>query len=417
MTGGFVVEGGRRLCGDVTVKGAKNAVLPLLAAALMAEDEVVLEGCPRLMDVENMAGILRGLGCRVRRQGDCLTVDPRSADCFEMPERLSGELRSSIFLLGPILGRFGQAVCSYPGGCEIGLRPIDLHLSGLRALNASIEEAHGRINCLPSVLIGAPIHLDYPSVGATENIMMAAAKARGVTTITNPAKEPEIADLQDFLNAMGARVSGAGSDHITIEGVKRLGGTVYRPITDRIAAGTYLAAAAMTAGDVTVKNIQPRHIAAITAKLTETGCRLDSTETSVRLRAPARLRAPQRLETLPYPGFPTDMQAQMFALACIAKGTTIIQENVFESRYRHAAELTRMGADVTIRDRLAIITGVDELTGAEVQAGDLRGGAALVLAGLVAQGTTTVQGAGYIDRGYERLEEVLGSLGANIRKF
>lgn len=416
MVGDYVVCGGKRLQGSVVIKGAKNAVLPLLAASLLAEDEVVLENCPQLADVENMMSILRRLGCSARRQGDTLLIDTRSADSYEMPEQLAGEMRSSIFLLGPILGRFGQAVCAYPGGCEIGLRPIDLHLSGLRALHADIEESYGKIRCHPALLKGAAIHLDYPSVGATENIMMAAVKAAGETTLYNAAKEPEIEDLQNFLNAMGADVRGAGSDTIVVHGVTRLHGVRYRPIADRIVAGTFLAAAAITGGDVVVKDICPRHIAAITAKLVETGCTLQTDIDSVRILSDGRLRALQRLETLPYPGFPTDMQAQMFALSCVARGTTVISENVFESRYRHAAELVRMGANVTIRDRLAIITGVEYLTGAEVQAADLRGGAALVIAGLRARGTTTVHGARYIDRGYEHLEQNLQKLGAYIKK-
>lgn len=417
MAGGFIVNGGNKLEGSVTIKGAKNAVLPLLAACVLTEEEIVLENCPYLADVENMLSILRQLGCYAQRQGDSLIINAKNAHSYEMPEELSGEMRSSIFLLGPVLGRFGQAVCTYPGGCEIGLRPIDLHLSGLRALHAHIEESYGKIRCHPAVLKGAQIHLDYPSVGATENIMMAAVKAKGETVLQNAAKEPEIEDLQNFLNAMGANVRGAGSDTIIVRGVNRLHGVRYTPIADRIAAGTYLAACAMTGGDVCVRDIQPRHIAAVTSKLVEAGCTLQSGANYVRLMSDGRLRAFQRLETLPYPGFPTDMQAQMFALSCVAEGTTVISENVFESRYRHAAELTRMGANVTIRDRLAIITGVNKLTGAEVHSADLRGGAALVMAGLVARGQTRVNGIRYIDRGYERMDEVLKSLGADIRRF
>jgi UDP-N-acetylglucosamine 1-carboxyvinyltransferase len=347
-------------------------------------------------------------------EGNSVCLNAKGARLWEMPEHLSRELRSSIFLLGPILGRFGRALFTYPGGCEIGLRPIDLHLKGLRQLNAGIEEAHGYIVCKPSRLRGAMVNLDYPSVGATENIMMAAVKAEGRTIIQNAAREPEIEALQDFINAMGGMVHGAGSSVIEIVGVKELYGTEFELPPDRIVAGTYLAAAAMTRGDLELTDVKSAHLMPVISKLREAGCVVTESAGQLRLRCDHQLQSVKRIETMPYPGFPTDMQAQFCTLSAVSHGTTVIVENVFENRFRHVGELTRMGADITVHDRMAIIHGVECLTGASVCARDLRGGAALVLAGLVAEGNTRVDEIRYIDRGYEALDRDLALLGADI---
>ncbi len=416
MSDHFVIRGGRKLDGTLRVPGAKNAVLPLLAACLLSEDEVVLQDCPRLTDVENMIRILRGMGVKIRMEGSTLLADPSGAQDSALPAGVSGELRSSIFLLGSILSRFGRADCPYPGGCDIGLRPIDLHLKGLRAMGVRIEEAGGRILCHPSRLVGADIVLDYPSVGATENIMMAAARAEGTTVIMNAAQEPEIADLGDMINAMGGRVNGAGESVVTIQGVRKLHGVTHRMIPDRIVAGTYLMAAAITGGDVLLTQACPLHLSPVLHKLESMGCRVQVRGSQVRLQGAQPLMGASRIDTLPYPGFPTDLQAQIFALATVARGSTMIVENVFENRFRHAPELVRMGARVEIAGRVATIRGVDRLHGATVSATDLRAGAALVLAGLNAEGSTRVENIAHIDRGYEAMERDLTALGADIQR-
>ncbi len=416
MSDHFVIRGGRKLDGTLRVPGAKNAVLPLLAACLLSEDEVVLQDCPRLTDVENMIRILRGMGVKIRMEGSTLLADPSGAQDSALPAGVSGELRSSIFLLGSILSRFGRADCPYPGGCDIGLRPIDLHLKGLRAMGVRIEEAGGRILCHPSRLVGADIVLDYPSVGATENIMMAAARAEGTTVIMNAAQEPEIADLGDMINAMGGRVNGAGESVVTIQGVRKLHGVTHRMIPDRIVAGTYLMAAAITGGDVLLTQACPLHLSPVLHKLESMGCRIQVRGSQVRLQGAQPLMGASRIDTLPYPGFPTDLQAQIFALATVARGSTMIVENVFENRFRHAPELVRMGARVEIAGRVATIRGVDRLHGATVSATDLRAGAALVLAGLNAEGSTRVENIAHIDRGYEAMERDLTALGADIQR-
>lgn len=414
----LIAEGGHPIDGECRVGGAKNAVLPILAACVLTRRPVRLIDCPRLTDVENMLRILQLLGCHTSREagetGDTLCIDATAACRSELPEDLSKELRSSIFLLGPVLGRFRQAIVTYPGGCEIGNRPIDLHLSGLRALSAVIREEGGRIRCDGVRLVGANIHLDYPSVGATENILMAATAAEGETVICNAAREPEIVDLQNFLNAAGFSVQGAGSSTITVRGGYKPREVTYRVMPDRIVAGTLLAAAAITAGRIVLRNVVPDHMAGTLAKLSECGCGIVAKDDWIRLTAPVRPRELKLVETLPHPGFPTDMQAQMFSLCSIADGTSMIVENVFENRFKHAQELSRMGAVSTIKNRTAVIRGVPRLYGATVTAHDLRGGAALVLAGLRAEGRTTVRHAEHIDRGYERLEATLSKLGAHV---
>ncbi len=410
----LIVAGGTPLSGCCRIGGAKNAALPIMAACILLDRPVRLMDCPRLADVDNMLCILHALGCRTAFEGDALLIDASDAAGYELPEQLTKSLRSSVFLLGPLLARFRRAVVAYPGGCEIGLRPIDLHLQGLRQLSAHISEAGGCITCDGGRLRGADIHLDYPSVGATENIMMAAVAAEGQTVIRNAAREPEIAALQDFLCAAGFSVSGAGSSSICITGGGQPRNVEFRIMPDRIVAGTLLTAAAITGGSLRLTNVVPEHMTGTLSKLAECGCEIVTEECGLSLHAPERPREIKLIETLPHPGFPTDMQAQMFALCTTARGTSVIVENVFENRFKHAQELSKMGADCTIRGRMAIVRGVERLRGAHISARDLRGGAALTLAALAAEGESRVDNAEYIDRGYERFEEMLCALGARV---
>lgn len=408
------LQGGNRLCGNVKIHAAKNAILPILAAAILSSSPITLYNCPRLRDIDNMLGILEHMGCKTDIRQDSITIDPSDAQGYEMPDKLAKQVRSSIFMLGSILGRFKKAKLTYPGGCEIGQRPINLHLKALREMGAVIDEVNGYLVCSCDKLKGCDIYLDYPSVGATENVMLAAATAEGVTRIFNPAKEPEIVDLANFINKMGGKVTGAGSIVITIEGVEQLQGCEYTPICDRIVAGTYLLAGAITGGNIKVEVSDPEHIRALICKLEECGCTIEIEPNAVTIDAPERLISASQISTLPYPGFPTDMQSQMMTLQSVCKGTCIMIENVFENRFKHAAELIKMGADITIKDRMAIIKGVDTLYGANVESHDLRSGAALILAGLQAKGITRITDANYINRGYYKLEETLAGLGARI---
>ena len=412
----FIIDGGQRLYGKVLAQSAKNTVLPLLAASVLTDEQVKIRGVPSITDVENMLRILTEVGCNIKRQKDCAVIDSSNAVSHEIPSRLTRELRSSVFMLGSVLTRFRKAKISYPGGCDIGLRPIDLHLSGLKRLGVKITEEGGYIGCSADKLIGAEILLDFPSVGATENIILAAVKAEGITVIRNAAKEPEIVDLQNFLNAMGANVRGAGGSTVVIEGVKRLHGVEYTPIGDRIEAGTYLIAGAICGGEIQTDGVPPENIAALLHKLRENGCKIYAKNDKIILQSSGRLKSVDLVETMPFPGFPTDMQAQYSALCCTAKGTTLVVENLFETRYKYVAELKRMGADITVRGRTAVIRGVERLHGARVTAGDLRGGAALVLAALGAEGQSTVIDLSHVDRGYSDFEYKLKKLGAKIRR-
>lgn len=412
----FVIQGGRRLEGAVRVDGAKNAALPILAACVLTQETVQLHHVPQISDVSRMVDILRILGCNVLVDGHDMRLNASHISQTEMPDQLSKQIRSSIFLLGPILSRFRRATVTYPGGCEIGLRPIDLHLAGLKSLGVEIREEGGVIHCDGTRMHSGEIHLDYPSVGATENIMMAAVLLPGESVIHNAAREPEIVDLAGFINAMGGRVHGAGSAVMTIEGVKALHGTQWQPMPDRIVAGTLLAAGAITGGQVELTQAPVTALHAINAKLREMGCDVREEGDRVMLQAPKRLTAFAQLQTQPYPGFPTDMQVQMLALLSVAEGTGVIVENVFENRFTHAGDLNRMGARILCSGRTAVVRGVEELYGARVTARDLRGGAALVLAGLKAQGETQVDGAELVERGYERLENQLNALGAQVRR-
>lgn len=414
----FIIEGRIRLEGVVSPSGAKNSILPIMAASVMASSPCIFHNVPDLTDVAVMIEILRGLGVKVERveRGNSLCVDPRTMDRHVVDEVLMRQVRSSIFLMGPLLGKVGKVQVSYPGGCDIGQRPIDLHIKGLRALGACFIEEHGQIVAKRERWEGVDIHLDIPSVGATENIMMGACLAEGVTVIRNAAKEPEIVDLQGFLNAMGARIRGAGTDVIRVEGVKELHGAEYTIMPDRIEVGTLMVASAITGGDILIENAVAEHVQAVTAKLREAGAHVTIDHSGIRVKGCERPRATD-VKTLPYPGFPTDMQPQIMALLSIADGTSVITETIFDSRFKQAEELGRMGARIRIEGRTAIIKGVPKLSGASVEATDLRSGASLVLAGLAAEGRTVVNGIHNVDRGYERLEEKLRKLGAKIERL
>ena len=408
----FRIYGGNALKGAARIGCAKNAVLPILAAAMLTDERVIIRDCPRLVDIDNMLAILGMLGCATNWDGNNVIVDAGSAHSWDMPEALSKKIRSSIFMLGPLIGRFRRACVTYPGGCDIGLRPIDLHLKGLRTLGVKIWEEHGRIHCDGTRLMGGEVYLDLPSVGATENVMMAAVLAQGATYIHNAAREPEIVDLERFINAMGGKVRGAGTDCIVIEGVERLTGAEFTPVSDRIVAGTLMAACAATRGEIVLENAPVSALGAPIDKLRSCGCEVEPQGDKIHMRAGGRLR-PFDISTQCYPGFPTDLQAQFMALACTIEGASMIVENLFESRFGHAAQLMRMGADVYVSGRLAVVRGA-KLTGTRVTACDLRGGAALVLAGLAAEGTTIVCGCEMIDRGYDGFEVMLGGMGADI---
>ncbi len=410
----FHITGGVKLSGETVINGAKNAVLPILAATVMNGNFNIIKDCPNLKDVRTMLQILDAIGCDTRFEGNTITVDSKPLDTYTIPEKLVSEMRSSIFLLGPMLSRCGRVVLSYPGGCEIGPRPIDLHLKVLKSLGVSINESHGFLECRAENLKGCTIQLDFPSVGATENAMLASVEAEGITRIKNAAKEPEIVDLQNFLNAMGARVSGAGTSEIYIEGKRKLKEVEYSIIPDRIFAGTVLAAVAGTGGEVLLKNVISEHLSIVLSKFIEAGCVIREDKNEIYFKAPKQLYAVEMIKTLPYPGFPTDMQSQFLSLLTIAKGTSIITETIFESRFKIVDELSKMGSKAKVDGRTAIINGVDHLTGARVSAKDLRGGAALVIAGLAAKGKTIVENVCHIDRGYDKLDVCMNNLGGKI---
>jgi len=410
----FEITGRRRLSGRLAVHGAKNSVLPILAACILSPGECVIRNCPHLSDVTATLDILRGLGCRVRREGDAVAVDASGVDRGAIPEHLMREMRSSVIFLGAILARLGQAQLSYPGGCELGPRPIDLHLDALRKLGAEIREEDGVLYCrAPNGLRGCELHLPFPSVGATENAMLAACASRGVTTITGAAREPEIEDLQRFLNALGARVQGAGSSVITVQGAARLRPADHTVMGDRIVAATYLSAVGGAGGEVELTGVCPAHLSTVLDVLEEAGCSLQRKENCIFLHSDGRLRGVRPIRTAPYPGFPTDAQAVVMAALAGGEGETIFEENIFQSRYRHVSELARMGADIRLTGRTAIVRGAP-LHGACVCSTDLRGGAALVVAALNSEGTSRVGELHHIDRGYDHLEQALRRLGAEI---
>ena len=410
----LLIRGGNRLQGEVTIQGAKNSVLPILAATILTGGSVVLRRCPRLRDVEASIRILQALGCKAGWRGDVLEVDTAGMTGCDVPDALMREMRSSVIFLGAILARCGEASLTSPGGCELGPRPIDLHLSGLRALGAEIDDTGGTLHCKAAKLTGREIVLGFPSVGATENLMLAACGAEGVTVLSNAAREPEIEDLQGFLNTCGAEITGAGTSTVVIRGGRPLHGGTYTILPDRIAAATYLAAAAASGGDIFLRDIEYRHLSTVTGVLRQAGCGLVCRDDGIRLTSDGHLRAVSPIRTAPYPGFPTDAQAVLMASLLRSSGTTVFVENIFESRYRHVPELVRMGADIRLEGRVAVVCGVDRLHAARVQAMDLRGGAALVIAGLQAHGVTTVEHLHHIRRGYSDLPGDLARLGAHI---
>lgn len=413
----LIVKGGNRLVGTVKTSGAKNAVLPIIAASILGTSPSRLDEIPALEDVRTICAVLECLGIKVdASEPHTLKIDSREITSCEAPYELVRSMRASFLVMGPLLARKGYALISQPGGCAIGTRPIDLHLKGFEALGVKIEQGHGYIEAsAPEGMTGANIYLDFPSVGATENIMMAAAMANGTTVLENPAEEPEIVDLANYLNQMGARVRGAGTNVITIEGVSELHGVQHSVIPDRIEAGTYMIAAAMTGGDVIIENVLPEHQKPLIAKLREAGALVEEDIDRIHVVGSGRLKAVD-IKTLPYPGFPTDMQAQMMAMLSVAEGRSKITETVFENRFMHVVELNRMGANITTEGRSAVITGPAHLTGCTVRATDLRAGAAMILAGLVAEGATEICDIYHIDRGYEEIAAKLTRLGADIKR-
>ncbi len=413
----LIVKGGNRLVGTVKTSGAKNAVLPIIAASILGISPSRLDEIPALEDVRTICAVLECLGIKVNAsEPHTLKIDSREITSCEAPYELVRSMRASFLVMGPLLARKGYARISQPGGCAIGTRPIDLHLKGFEALGVKIEQGHGYIEAsAPEGMTGANIYLDFPSVGATENIMMAAAMANGTTVLENPAEEPEIVDLANYLNQMGARVRGAGTNVITIEGVSELHGVQHSVIPDRIEAGTYMIAAAMTGGDVIIENVLPEHQKPLIAKLREAGALVEEDIDRIHVVGSGKLKAVD-IKTLPYPGFPTDMQAQMMAMLSVAEGRSKITETVFENRFMHVVELNRMGANITTEGRSAVITGPAHLTGCTVRATDLRAGAAMILAGLVAEGATEICDIYHINRGYEEIAAKLTRLGADIKR-
>lgn len=414
----IVITGGKKLQGEINISGAKNSVLPILAATLMSEEESVIENVPDLWDVSTMLKILRTMGAQVTREGSTVAIKPgKDIDCVA-PYDMVSTMRASVCVLGPLIGRFGRAEVSMPGGCVIGARPIDLHLKGLEALGTKVKIKHGDVIANAAALKGAEIFLGGAfgsSVLATMNVMMAAVFARGTTRIENAACEPEVVDLADFLVRMGAKIRGAGSHLIEIRGVKRLKGTNYRVIPDRIEAGTYALAAAITGGDITLHNVNTSHNSALLDKLNACGVQISRFKKKLRIRAKKKLQSVD-VTTLPYPGFPTDLQAQMMALLAVTPGISVITEKIYPDRFMHVSELNRMGANIFLEGSTAVIKGVKKLSGAPVMASDLRASAALILAGLVAEGETEVNRVYHLDRGYEMLEEKLSNVGASIKR-
>ncbi len=413
----FTIQGGKRLEGAIKINGAKNSVLPILAATLINGGTNILHNCPDLKDVDSAIKILEHLGCKIKREGKTVTVDSSVIQRWDIPDDLMREMRSSIIFLGPIIARCGKAVLHTPGGCELGPRPIDLHLGALEKLGVSITPENGEINCRAEDMRGREIVLSFPSVGATENIMLAATACKGVTRIINAAREPEIQDLERFLKKAGANIKGAGSGEIIITGGLTNHDTEHRIMPDRIETATYLCAVAATGGDITLENCEAEHAATVISHLSEGGLNVKYSGRTIRARADKRLTSMPSVRTMPYPGFPTDAQSPLMACACTARGTTVFMENIFESRYRHVSELERMGAKIRVSGKVAVVEGVISLHGATVTSTDLRGGAALVVAALAAEGDSTVENIYHIDRGYEKLELSLALLGAQIKRI
>ena len=412
----LLIEGGARLSGEIAISGAKNAALPILCAALLTAEPVTFTNVPRLNDIDTLLALLAQMGVRVKREADVVMLDASALDNPVAPYEMVKTMRASILVLGPLVARCGEARVSLPGGCAIGARPVDQHIPGLQAMGAAGGVEHGYVQATVPRRRGARLFTDMVTVTGTENLMMAAALADGETVIENAAREPEVVDLANCLVAMGAQISGAGSDVIRIRGVERLHGATHRIMPDRIETGTYLCAAAVTGGSVRLTGTSSCYLDAVIDKLMDAGCEVVSERDAIRLTAPARLNAVS-LRTAPYPAFPTDMQAQFMALNAVAKGVAMIRETIFENRFMHAVELQRLGADIRIDGNTAVVQGVDRLQGATVMATDLRASASLVVAGLVAEGDTTIERIYHLDRGYERLEEKLAALGARVRRL
>jgi UDP-N-acetylglucosamine 1-carboxyvinyltransferase len=413
----IVVKGGNKLSGKVNISSAKNSVLPIIAASILSGDKCIIENAPMLEDVFVIGDVLKTTGADVIIDGGSrILIDVSKLNYGEPSSELVRKMRASFLIMGPMIARFGRFKISLPGGCNIGTRPIDLHLKGFTALGAEVNVGHGYVEAIANRLIGNKIYLDFPSVGATENIMMAAVFADGETIIENSAAEPEIEDLAKFLNSMGAQIIGAGTDTIKIIGVKALKGTTHKPIFDRIEAGTYMVAAAATRSKIEIAGINEEHLKPVIAKLTEMGVAMELNGDDIIIDGSNELK-PIDIKTMPYPGFPTDMQAQMMSLLCSIKGASVITETIFENRFMHAQELKRMGANIKIDGRSAVIEGVSKFTGAEVKATDLRAGAALIIAGLIAEGTTEIGDIYHIDRGYVNIENKLKGLGADIERI
>lgn len=413
----FKINGQKSLSGDVTLHGAKNSALPILCAALLVKGESIIHNCPDLSDVKTTLKILEDLGCRVTRNGDTVIIDAGEVTVSRIDEGVMRTMRSSILFLGSLVSRTGCASIYLPGGCDIGTRPVDMHIKALKCLGATITENGSSITCCADRLTGAKIILPFASVGATENIMIAAAVSKGKTTIINPAREPEICDLAEFLNKCGARIYGAGETTIEIDGVDKLTPCEHRIIPDRILASTYMSACAAAGGDIVIRDVKPTHLSPVFPVFNEMGCRLYLNRDELRIVAPKRLKRVRMIKTMPFPAFPTDSQSPVTAALTLAKGTSVIKENIFENRFRFVSQLNRFGADVTVDDQMAVINGVKLLHGADVYATDLRGGAALVIAGIAAEGGTTVRSIEHIDRGYANLENNFNQLGADIKRI
>lgn len=414
----LLINGGKTLFGNVEIHGSKNSALPLLAATVLCKGNCVIHNCPNLSDVNASINILKHLGCECKFLDNTVFVDANKIHCCKIPDSLMLKMRSSVIFLGAILARCGTAVISSPGGCELGPRPIDLHISALKRLGAVVKESHGHIEFnAPNGLFGDEIYLSFASVGATENIILAAATARGTTVIHNAAKEPEICDLADFLNSCGAHICGAGTDVVTIYGVDYLNGCDHTVIPDRIVAASYMAAAAITGGEITLYKVKPQHLMSVVSIFEEAGCILNSTNESIRIISPKKLSRVSTIRTAIYPGFPTDAGPLVLAMLSLAKGTSIIVENIFENRFRYVDELKRLGANIRVEGRVAIVEGVNLLTGAPCKCTDLRGGAALVIAALAAKGQTIVENIHHIKRGYENIDVGLSRLGADIKEI
>ena len=410
----YIIEGGHKLEGTVKISGSKNSALPIIAATILNAGKTTLYNVPNIQDTQMMYKILETLGAKIEKKNGKIKIDTSKIEKFEIPPELMHKMRSSVILAGALIGRYQKATFSYPGGCDIGSRPIDLHLKSFEKLGIQVNQNHGNIECNAEKIKGEKIDLDFPSVGATENAILASILAEGTTIITNAAREPEIIDLQNFLNKMGAKIQGAGSNKIQIEGVKKLNDVSYNIMPDRIETGSFLCFAAATKGNIILENVNATHITPIISKLEEADCKIEVNKNKIKIVAPKKLKAID-IKTMPYPGFPTDMQSIFGGMLTLAKGTSTIVENIFENRFKYTMELNKMGAKIQIEGKMAVIKGVKKLNASKVESSDLRGGATLILAALTAKGTTIISGAEYVQRGYEKIEQKLQKLGVNIK--